>query len=94
MIPLTHIEIKFYEKQKVYYICEKKFCDDKNAKSNYDLYHKVIDHCHYTGKFRGVAHNISNLGYNIPKKVPVVFHNGSTYDYLFVIKKFEKECRD
>ena len=94
MIPLTHIEIKFYEKQKVYYTCEKKFRDDKNPKRKYDLYHKVIDHCHYTGKFRGVGHNICNLGYNIPKKVPVVFHNGSTYDYLFVIKKFEKECRD
>ena len=46
MIPLTHIEIKFYEKQKVYYTCEKKFRDDKNPKRKYDLYHKVIDHCH------------------------------------------------
>ena len=32
MIPLTNKEIKFYEKQKVCYICEKKFCDDKNNK--------------------------------------------------------------
>ena len=30
MIPLTNKEIKSYEKQKVCYICEKKFCDDKN----------------------------------------------------------------
>ena len=28
--PLTNKEIKSYEKQKVCYICEKKFCDDKN----------------------------------------------------------------
>ena len=28
--PLANKEIKFYEKQKVCYICEKKFCDDKN----------------------------------------------------------------
>ena len=68
MIPLTNKEIKSYEKQKVCYICEKKFCDDKNKKSEYDLYHKVRDHCHYTGKFRGAAHNICNLRYNIPKK--------------------------
>ena len=27
-------EIKSYEKQKVCYICEKKFCDDKNKKVN------------------------------------------------------------
>ena len=40
-----------YEKQKVCHICENKFCDDKNKKSEYDLYHKAGDHCHYTGKF-------------------------------------------
>ena len=34
MIPLTNKEIKSYEKQKVCYICEKKFCDDKNKKAN------------------------------------------------------------
>ena len=86
MISLTNKEIKSYEKQKVCYICEKKFCDDKNTKSEYDLYHKVRDHCHYTRKVRGAAHNICNLRYNIPKKIPIVFHNGSTYDYHFVIK--------
>ena len=43
MIPLTNKEIKSYEKQKVCYICEKRFCDDKNKKSEYDLYHKVRD---------------------------------------------------
>ena len=91
MIPLTNKEIKSYEKQKVCYICEKKFCDDKNKKSEYELYHKVRDHCHYTGKFRGAAHNICNLRYNVPKKIPIVFHNGSTYDYHFVIKKLAKE---
>ena len=61
MIPLTHKEIKSYEEQKVCYIWEKKFSDDKNKKSKCDLYHKVRDHCHYTGKVRGAAHNICNL---------------------------------
>ena len=93
MIPLTNKEIKFYEKQKVCYICEKKFCDDKNKKSEYKLYHKVRDHCHYTGKFRGVAHNICNLRHNVPKEIPIVFHNGSTYDYHFVIKKLAEEFK-
>ena len=63
----------------------------KIKKSEYDLYHKVRDHCHYTGKFRGAAHNICNLRYNVPKKIPIVFHNGSTYDYHFVIKKLAEE---
>ena len=39
---------------------------------------KVRDHCHYTGKFRGAAHSICNLRYKVPKKISVVFHNGST----------------
>ena len=93
MISLTNKEIKSYEKQKVCHICEKEFCDDKNKKSEYDLYHKVRDHCHYTGKFRGAAHNICNLRYNVPKKIPIVFHNGSTYDYHFVIKKLAEEFK-
>ena len=91
MIPLTNKEIKSYEKQKVCYICEKKFCDDKNKKSEYDLYYKVRYHCHYTGKFRGAAHNICNLRYKVPKKIPIVFHNGSTYDYHFIIKQLAEE---
>ena len=51
MIPLTNKEIKSYEKQKVCYIREKKFCDDKNKKREYDLYNKVRDHCHTPENF-------------------------------------------
>ena len=91
MIPLTNKEIKSYEKQKVCYICGKKFGDDKNEKSKYDLYHKVRDHCHFTGKFRGAAHNICNLRYKVLKNISVVFNNGSTYDYHFVVKNAWKE---
>ena len=46
-------------------------------------YVKLKDHCHYTGKYRGAARDICNLSYKIPKEIPVVFHNGSTYDYYF-----------
>ena len=28
------------------------------------------------------------MRYNVPKKIPIVFHNGSIYDYHFVIKIF------
>ena len=31
------------------------------------------------------------MRYKIPKKNPVVFHNGSTYDYHFIIKELVKE---
>ena len=43
------------------------------------------------GKHRGAAHNICNLRYRIPKEIPIVFHNGSTYDYHFIIKELVKE---
>ena len=54
---------------------------------------KVRDHCHYTGKYRGAAHNKCNLRYKIPKEIPVVFHNGSTYDYYFIIKQLASEFK-
>ena len=43
------------------------------------------------GKIRGAAHDICNLRYRIPKEIPIVFHNGSTYDYHFIIKELVKE---
>ena len=38
-------------------------------------YRKVRDHCLYAGKYRDVAHSISNLKYNVPNKIPLVFNN-------------------
>ena len=54
---------------------------------------KVRDHCHYTGKYRGAAHSNCNLKYKTTKKIPVVFHNGSTYDYHFIIKQLTREFK-
>ena len=85
MIPLTTEEKIHYNDQEICYICKKEF--DKSNKKHY----KVRDHCHYTEKYRGKAHNICNLRYKIPKEIPVVFHNGSIYDYQFIIKELVKE---
>ena len=87
MISLTTEEKIHYNKQKVCYICKKEFDDNDNNKKQ----QKIRDHCHYTGKYRGAAHNICNLRYKIPKEIPVVFHNGSTCDYHFMIKELAKE---
>ena len=85
MIPLTTEEKIYHNKQKICYICKKEF--NNNDKKNY----KVMDHCHYTGKYKGAAHNICNLRYKVPKEISIVFHNGSTYDYHFIIEELVKE---
>ena len=85
MMPLTIKEEIYRNKQKICYICKKEF--DNNDKKQ----QKVRDHCHYAGKYRGAAHNICNLRYKVPKEIPVVFHNGSTYDYHFITKELVKE---
>ena len=51
MISLGDNKIKSYEKQKTCHICKGWFLYDKNKKSEFKLYHKVRDHCHYTRKF-------------------------------------------
>ena len=84
MITLTIEEKICHNKQKICYICKKEF--NNNEKKNY----KVRDHCHYMGKYRAAAHNICNLRYKVPKEIPVVFHNGSIYDYHFIIKELVK----
>ena len=54
---------------------------------------KVRDHCHYTGKYRGAAHSKCNLNYATTKTIPVVFHNGSTYDYHSIIEQLAIEFK-
>ena len=48
---------------------------------------RVRDHCHYTGRYRGPAHNSCNLKYRKPKSISVFFHNLSGYDSHLFIKK-------
>ena len=48
---------------------------------------RVRDHCHYTGRYRGPAHNSCNLKYRKPKSISVFFRNLSGYDSHLFIKK-------
>ena len=48
------------------------------------------DHCHFSGQFRGAAHNKWNLLFRKPKHVPVIFHNLSGYDSHLFIKNLGK----
>ena len=55
-----------YENSKICNICKEKF-ENKYLKDK--RYCKVSDHCHYTGEYRGAAHSIYNLKYNVPEKI-------------------------
>ena len=48
---------------------------------------RVRDHCHYTGRYRGAAHNLCNLKYSKPNNISVFFHNLTGYDSHLFIKK-------
>ena len=59
------------------WICHKKL----------NLEDRVRDHCHYTGRYRGAAHNLCNLKYSKPNNISVFFHNLTGYDSHLFIKK-------
>ena len=69
-----------FDKEAKCWICKEKITNDVK---NY----KVRDHCHFTSRYRGAAHNLCNLKYKYPNFTPVVFHNLSGYDSHLFIKK-------
>ena len=68
------------------HICEQK--RSRDDKSN-EIF-KVRDHCHFTGKYRGAAHNECNLKCRKPLILPVIFHNLQGYDAHLFIKQLAK----
>ena len=55
-----------------------------------NLEDRVRDHCHFTGRYRGAAHNRCNLQYSKPNNISVFFHNLTGYDSHLFIKKLNK----
>ena len=72
----TEEDIKHFNKASDCWICGEKLENDR-----------VRDHCHFTGRYRGAAHNKCNLKYRKPKNISVFFHNLSGYDSHLFIKK-------
>ena len=87
---LTKEQQESHENANVSYICKEKFVN-KYLKDK--KYQKVRDHCHYIGEYRPAAHSICNLKYSVPQQIPIVFHNGSNYDYHFIIKQLAEEFK-
>ena len=80
----TQDEVNFREAKECW-ICGKKF-------SFMERYRRKVvrDHCHYTGKFRGAAHNSCNLRLRRTKRIPVIFHNFTGYDNHLFVKSLGK----
>ena len=71
----------FFKKIENNHYKDKKYCKVK----------KVL--CHYTGEYGSAALSIRNLKCSIPKKIPIVFHNGFNHDYHFIIKELAQEFK-
>ncbi|XP_044742351.1 uncharacterized protein LOC123304854 [Chrysoperla carnea] len=77
-------EISFHSSTACH-ICEKPFLEGQV---------KVRDHCHLNSttvnplsNYRGAAHEGCNLNFTLPNFVPVIFHNGSRYDFNLFIRE-------
>ena len=52
--------------------------------------HKVRDHCHVIGNYRGASCNKCNLGMKMTKTIPVIFHNLKGYDSHLLLQELGK----
>ena len=84
MEPLTKKQVKEHSKAKIFHICLSLFkITDGKVRDH-------CHHCHYIGKYRGVAHSNCNLQYKIPCHIPVIFHNLLGYDAHLFIRELSK----
>ena len=89
-LKLTPEEEKDFKSAKVCYICEQEFGVYEKTGEIF----KVRDHCHFTGKYRGAAHNECNLKCRKPLILPVVFCNLQGYDSHLFIQQLAKVSGD
>ena len=61
---LTKEQQESHENEKICYICKEKL---ENEYFKDKKYHKVRDHCHYSGEYRGAVHSICILKNSVPK---------------------------
>ena len=78
-IIITKEEEEEFKQASDCWICKKKL----------NLEDRVRDHCHFTGRYRGAAHNRCNLKYSKPNNISVFFHNLTGYDSHLFIKKLD-----
>ena len=87
---VTPQEQKDFQLVTICHICEQ----DLNIYKETGQILKVRDHCHFTGEYRGAAHNECNLKCRKPHILPVIFHNLQGYDLHLFIKQLSKVSGD
>ena len=66
-----------------------RFCKDLNEHATKIINYEKKEMIPST--YRGAAHRACKLRYKTPKEISITFHNGSTCDYHFIIKKLAKK---
>ena len=79
---MTGITDQEREDATICWICENDFSDNDQV---------VLDHCHYTNKFLGWAHNECNVNRKSTNYISVVAHNLSNYGLHFINKVLAKK---
>ena len=89
---MTQNDWKDFNESTKCWICQEEFEKDSPSGNPSEARDekKVRDHCHFTGKFRGAAHNSCNLRYRKPWFTPVIFHNLQNYDAHLFVKNLGK----
>ena len=73
------------------YLCEGSFPDsdatvDASNRKEFFQKRKCRDHCHYTGRYLGAAHNKCNLKRTWSQTIPIFVHNLQNYDSHFLLQ--------
>ena len=74
-----------FQEASICYICENEFTFSNKIQV------KIREHNHFTGVYRGAACQSCNTKEGKSSKlIPVFFHNGSNYDFHFIIEELKK----
>ena len=76
-LKMSDKEEKLFNAASNCYLCQKIF--------SYNVI-KCRDHCHFTGNYLGAACQTCNLDRRKPVDLKIFMHNGSRYDFHFIVK--------
>jgi hypothetical protein len=83
-LKLSSTEQKTFNNSQHCYLCKRDF----------EALIKCRDHCHFTGKYLGAACQSCNLERRKQQKLKIFMHNGSRYDFHFIIKALNNRKKD